>query len=142
MTEYFAAYSRNRGKWVICNEQANVVEVFESEEEARAKCAEILSTEYKNVKYRIEELDNKYRELFREHLKPINEEMRRLEELSKQVCDHEDIRQETQSYEEPGRVRYHEWQQWVCQVCGREISDRDYEEIQAVKRARVGDYMI
>lgn len=42
-------------------------------------------------------------------------------ELSK-ICDHENTKIVTQSYEEPGKVKYFEWKEKVCKDCGKIVA--------------------
>ena len=50
-----------------------------------------------------------------------------LEQKYRQVCTHPSTKIVTKSYEEPGRVKYYEWREKVCTVCGETVATESEE---------------
>lgn len=96
-------------------------------------------TEYERIMEQIRVQTLERAEKWREHIATIDAELAYLNKRKLEVCDHTDIRSHVYSYEEAPRIRYHEWNQWVCEICGKEISDEEYDNIVATQQ---GSYSI
>lgn len=48
--------------------------------------------------------------------------IRKIKENLSKICKHFDTYTRTNSYEEPGKVKYFEWQEKVCRSCGKVVA--------------------
>ena len=49
----------------------------------------------------------------------IDKQIHKITDNLKNVCNHPTTKIQTESYEEPPRIKYHEWREKVCTVCGK-----------------------
>jgi len=61
----------------------------------------------------------KQAQALREEAHTLDKEINGLKDKLKAICTHPSTKIVTQSYEEPGRVKYFEWREKVCKKCGK-----------------------
>jgi len=57
----------------------------------------------------------------------IDQKISKIKENLKKVCKHSKSKIVTQSYEEPGRVKYFEWREKICTKCGKVLGTSSEE---------------
>lgn len=57
----------------------------------------------------------------------IDYKIRTIKKNLSKICKHENTKIITNSYEEPGKVKYHEWKEEICIKCGKTVATGSIE---------------